>query len=164
MIFIGVGSNLCSEDGKSPIENCREALKLLVCDGVKIECLSSFYETSPVPASKQPWYVNGVVSVSTNLTPLQLLEIILNIETVMGRDREKINEPRIIDLDLLIYDNKIINTLDLVLPHPRIADRAFVLKPLAELTANWSHPVTGTHITMLLENLDSKQVVRSISS
>ena len=80
----------------------------------------------------------------------------------MKRIRTGINAPRVIDLDLLVYDDQIFETAALILPHPRMTERAFVLRPLAEIAPNWQHPVSSTHISQLIENLDQQQITRPI--
>ena len=165
MIFLGIGSNLKSNTGNLPMNNCLEAINRLSSHNVHTLKASSFFETQPVPDKhSQPWYINSVLVVETNLNPFQLLESLLAIELQMGRDRTFANGPRIIDLDLLAYDNKIINKERLILPHPRMHKRGFVLKPLIQIAPDWLHPVTGMHIRTMIDNLETNQIVRPICS
>ena len=163
MILVGIGSNLNSKKDQPPEYNCIEAIHQLTLHAIYPFKTSSFYETSPIPQKKlQPWYVNSVVAVKTKLNPFYLLEALLTIELKMGRNRTTANAPRVIDLDLLAYDDKVIGEKELVLPHPRLHKRAFVLKPLEQIAPNWVHPVTGKSIKQLSKNLDPDQIVRPI--
>ena len=163
MIIIGLGSNLVSNIGNKPQKNCQLALeKMREVDIFPIK-VSSFFESAPLPVSTQPWFVNLAVSVKTDLTPHKLLNALLSIESDMGRKREGKNDPRVIDLDILVFNNIIIQTENLVLPHPRINDRAFVLYPIQELNPSWKHPVSGENIVNLISNLGGGQLIRVIN-
>ena len=163
MIIIGLGSNLISDIGNKPQTNCQLALeKMREVDIFPIK-VSSFFESAPLPVSKQPWFVNLAVSIKTDLNPYKLLNTLLAIESKMGRKREGKNQPRVIDLDILVFNNMIINTENLVLPHPRIIDRAFVLYPIQELNPSWEHPVSGEKIANLISNLGDGQLIRVIN-
>jgi len=163
MILIGVGSNLKSNSYDLPKDNCIEAIHQLSLHAIYPVRTSSFYETSPIPYTNlEPWYINSVVVVKTNLNPFCLLKALLKIELNMGRSRTSANAPRIIDLDLLAYDDQIIGEEGLTLPHPRLHERAFVLKPLEQIAPNWIHPVTGKSIKQLVKNLDPHQIARPI--
>ena len=142
MICIGIGSNQYSADKKSPKANCQEALRRLNKHQIFVDRTSSFFESSPVPDTQQPWYVNAVASVKTKYKPIFLLKNLLTIEADMGRIRTVRNGPRVIDLDLLSYDDQILEMGGLILPHPRMTERAFVLKPLAEIAPDWYHPLS----------------------
>ena len=162
MILVGFGSNLHSNDGRSPQENCLEAIYRLSRHQIVVTQTSSFFESAPIPDSEQPWYVNSVALINTELTPLSLLECLLASEFEMGRSRAMRDAPRVIDLDLLAYDNHIIYSEVLTIPHPRMSGRAFVLKPLAEIAPNWVHPVCGRHIKQLIKDLDPCQIAYPI--
>ena len=151
-----------SSEGSRPKENCLEALRRLSLKQVRIISTSSFFESEPIPDVRQPWYINLVIAVKTNMPPLILMECLLAIELEMGRKRTFTNGPRVIDLDLLAYNNKIINDVGLIIPHPRMYERAFVLKPLAEIAPDWLHPSTGKHINQLIEDLKPNQIARAI--
>ena len=162
MILLGMGSNLNSSEGRSPQENCQEAINRLSRHQIVAARISSFFESAPIPDSAQPWYVNSVALINTELTPLSLLECLLATEFEMGRNRAMRDAPRVIDLDLLAYDNQIIYSEGLTIPHPRMNGRAFVLKPLAEIAPNWVHPVCGRHIKQLIKDLDPCQIAYPI--
>lgn len=127
--FVGIGTNM--GDRLSNIKKAIEALNLL--PNTKIESVSNIYETEPWGFKEQDNFLNGVIKLNTKLSPTALLGGLLGIEAAMGRVRRIKNGPRILDLDLLIYDNVTLNTPELILPHPFILEREFVLKPLIEL-------------------------------
>lgn len=127
--FVGVGTNM--GDRLLNIQNAIEALKLL--PNTTVEKVSNIYETEPWGLKEQANFLNGVIKISTKLSPNALLGGLLGIEAAMGRVREIKNGPRILDLDLLIYDDVVLNSEELILPHPLITEREFVLKPLCEL-------------------------------
>ena len=130
--FVGIGTNM--GDRLSNIYDAIDALKLL--PNTKIEAVSNIYETEPWGYKEQPNFLNGVIKLTTDFSPYALLGCLLGIEAAMGRVRQIKNGPRVLDLDLLIYDDAVINTKELVLPHPFIMEREFVLKPLCELNDN----------------------------
>ena len=127
--FVGIGTNM--GDRLSNIKKAIEALNLL--PNTKIESVSNIYENEPWGFKEQDNFLNGVIKLNTKLSPTALLGGLLGIEAAMGRVRRIKNGPRILDLDLLIYDNVTLNTPELILPHPFILEREFVLKPLVEL-------------------------------
>ena len=160
MIFIGIGANLPSDKFGPPRAACGAALEMLGSHST-ISKRSSWYHTAPVPASEQPWYVNGVVELTTELAPQGLIETLLAIENRFGRKRTKKNAPRTIDLDLIAYDDVVLKSNSKPgtpqIPHPRMAKRAFVLLPLNQLSPNWRHPDSGDHIHDLVAALPSDQ-------
>ncbi|MDP7623762.1 MAG: 2-amino-4-hydroxy-6-hydroxymethyldihydropteridine diphosphokinase [Rhodospirillales bacterium] len=158
MIFIGIGSNLKSETYGPPISNCEAAFEQISQNRVDILRQSSWYETVPIPASTQQNFVNGVVAVKTNLDSSQLLDVLLAIEIEMGRQRLEPNAARIIDLDLLSFNAKIIDSDRLTLPHPRLTERAFVVQPIAEIAPDWRHPISGLLITEILASLTDQDI------
>ena len=158
MIFIGIGSNLISKTYGPPISNCETAFELISQNHVDILHQSSWYETAPIPVSAQQNFVNGVVAVKTNLDSLQLLNVLLAIEIKMGRQRSEPNAARIIDLDLLSFNAKIIDSDRLTLPHPRLTERAFVVQPIAEIAPDWRHPISGLLITEILAGLTDQDI------
>ncbi len=144
MILIALGANLPSPRHGTPRQTCEAALAAIAAAGVRVLQCSRWYQSDPDPPSDQPPFVNGVVQVATDLTPAGLLAVLHGIETEFGRTRQRRNEARIIDLDLLAYGDRISAVGEApVLPHPRLADRAFVLLPLAEVAPDWCHPVNG---------------------
>lgn len=130
--FIGIGTNM--GDRALNIKNATKALKHL--PETTVLAVSNIYETEPWGLKEQPNFLNGVIKVSTSLSPNALLGALLGIEAAMGRVREVKNGPRVLDLDLLIYDNVNLSSAELTLPHPYIMEREFVLKPLTELTSD----------------------------
>ena len=163
MIYIGIGSNLNGKNNETPLQNCKKAVVELKKE-VNICKISSWYKSEPIPVSNQPWFINGVVEISTNKSSLDLLEFILSIEKVFGRVREKKNEARILDLDIIDYKKKILYIKNkLIIPHPRMHERSFVLQPLNELNPKWIHPIKKKGIKELIRNLNDKQKISKIS-
>ncbi|HVA14135.1 MAG TPA: 2-amino-4-hydroxy-6-hydroxymethyldihydropteridine diphosphokinase [Stellaceae bacterium] len=156
MILIGLGANLPSAAG-APKRTLEAALARLEASGVRIVARSRWYRTAPVPVSDQPWFVNGIVRVETALEPAALLAVLRRIERDFGRQRTVRNAARTLDLDIIDYDGRIEDTPDLVLPHPRLQDRAFVLLPLAEIAPHWRHPTLGKTVETLISGLPSEQ-------
>ena len=163
MIYIGIGSNLNGKNNETPLQNCKKALVELKKE-VNICKISSWYKSEPIPVSNQPWFINGVIEISTDKSSLDLLEFILSIEKVFGRVREKKNEARILDLDIIDYKKKILYIKNkLIIPHPRMHERSFVLQPLSELNPKWIHPIKKKGIKELIRNLNNKQKISKIS-
>ena len=164
MILIGLGSNLPSPRYGAPAETCAAALAALGDAGVEIQAVSRWYRSAPVPPSDQPWFVNGVAAVATDLAPAGLLAILHGIERDFGRARRARDEARIIDLDILAFDAHVSAPGETpVLPHPRLAERAFVLLPLAELGPEWRHPVSGLSAAELARRLPAGQIAEPIA-
>ncbi len=141
IVYIGIGSNI--GDRK---ENCRKAIKLLKENGIAIKKQSSMYETEPWGVKDQPKFINMAIEVETDKKPEKLLRILKEIEKEIGRAESVKWGPRVIDLDILFYDDMILKTQDLKIPHPLMHERAFVLKPLGEIAPDKKHPVTGKTI------------------
>jgi 2-amino-4-hydroxy-6-hydroxymethyldihydropteridine diphosphokinase len=117
-----------------------------------------------VPISDQPWYVNGVAELRTDLGPQQLLSELHAVERLFGRERRERNEARVLDLDLLAYGNLVRPGPEPpILPHPRLAERAFVLLPLCDLMPQWRHPVDGRSLNEMIAALPSDQIARPLS-
>jgi 2-amino-4-hydroxy-6-hydroxymethyldihydropteridine diphosphokinase len=152
--YLGLGSNLGCREG-----NIAQALKLLR-QRMVIERISSIYETEPVGYREQPWFLNAVCRVSTNLAPLDLLHVVRGIEGKLGRVRSFPNGPRVIDIDILFYGDVVMETEDLTIPHSRIVERPFVLFPLAEIAPKLFHPVAKKPIEELLQEVLSLHQVR----
>lgn len=162
MILVGVGSNLSNERHGAPIDVCRAALRRFDEVGLPVEARSRWYRTAPVPVSDQPWFVNAVVAVRTDLPPAGLLARLHEVEAAFGRVRRLRNEARVLDLDLLAYGDVVSQDgaeggAVPVLPHPRLHERAFVLLPLADVAPDWRHPVTGAGLAEMIGRLPSGQ-------
>jgi 2-amino-4-hydroxy-6-hydroxymethyldihydropteridine diphosphokinase len=166
MIYIGLGGNIPTAAYGPPQHGLAAALGRLGALGVRTLQRSRWYRSAPVPVSAQPWFVNGVAAVATALAPGELLALLHQVEAEFGRVREHPWEPRSIDLDLLTYDDLIVNSAStpnsLQLPHPRLHERAFVLVPLAEIAPTWRHPVSGRAIAELIAALEPGQVVEPL--
>ncbi|MBM3507909.1 MAG: 2-amino-4-hydroxy-6-hydroxymethyldihydropteridine diphosphokinase [Alphaproteobacteria bacterium] len=155
MILIGLGANLPSRFGP-PSATLATALDQLARRGVRVVRRSRWYTSPPEPVSDQPWYTNGVALVETTLSPEELLAALLDVEQALGRERvaDRKNTPRTVDLDLLAYGDRVHGAgSELVLPHPRMHARAFVLHPLAEVAPGWVHPTTGRTVEELIAAL-----------
>ena len=152
MIIVALGSNLPGR-----FADCDAALDAactyITDAGIKITARSRTYLTAPVPASDQPWYHNAVIAVETDKSPHDLLKTLRDIEERMGRVRTIPNAARIIDLDVIAYDNELIATPDLIVPHPRMHERSFVLQPLQNIAPDWTHPQLGKSLSELLAML-----------
>jgi 2-amino-4-hydroxy-6-hydroxymethyldihydropteridine diphosphokinase len=166
MIYLGIGSNLSSEAFGTPVLNCRAAIQRLAEAGLAASVQSPYYETAPVPKSDQPWYVNCVVGIAeTKLTPTEAMTACLAVEEELGRVRTVRNAARIADIDLIAWHDRIIDQPpDLIVPHPRMAVRAFVLRPLADIAPDWRHPASGVPIADLIAQLPPDQQIRPLKT
>ncbi|MBX7147377.1 MAG: 2-amino-4-hydroxy-6-hydroxymethyldihydropteridine diphosphokinase [Alphaproteobacteria bacterium] len=158
-ILIGVGANLPHPHYGAAQNTCELALTALQKYNIKIAAQSSWYKTAPVPLSDQPWYINGVCLIDYRDTydPIVLLNILHTVEEKFGRTRHVKNEPRYLDLDLLTFGCFIVEHQNVVIPHPRLHERAFVLHPLKEIMPDWFHPVSKKTIDEFLQNLPPDQ-------
>jgi 2-amino-4-hydroxy-6-hydroxymethyldihydropteridine diphosphokinase len=144
-IYLSLGSNLGDREG------ClREAIARLGAAGIRVLRVSSLYETEPMEVREQPWFLNLVVEAETDLFPKRLLARTQRIELELGRKRVRPKGPRSIDIDILLYGQSVIESNELMVPHPRLAERRFVLEPLAELAPELRHPVNRRSIRELL--------------
>ena len=141
MILIGIGGNLESAQFGPPCDTLTAALAALEEKRIRLLARSGWYRTEPVPRSDQPWFVNAVVSLATELGAKDLLNELQATERQFGRVRGEPNAPRILDLDILDYQGEVMDTTSLVLPHPRLHERRFVLIPIAEIAPDWRHPI-----------------------
>jgi 2-amino-4-hydroxy-6-hydroxymethyldihydropteridine diphosphokinase len=152
-ILIALGANMPFADNP-PARTLVAALSALGEAGLRILNVSSFIETSAWPDPADPPFTNAVAAVQTVLEPFALLELLHAIETAFGRVRSRPNAPRTLDIDLLAYGDRIVRGQGLELPHPSLAQRRFVLEPLAEIAPAWRHPVTGLTAGEMLARLD----------
>lgn len=152
--YIGLGSNL-----NDRMKNLNKAIELIKKESsIRVLKNSSVYQTEPVGMKDQPCFLNMALEVETQLSPFELLDFLQGVEKKMGRKKERKWGPRNIDLDILLYENKITNSAELTLPHPQVHLRKFVLIPLAEITKDKVHPLLKKTIPELLQDLkeDSK--------
>ena len=170
---IALGSNLSSEIGDSQKIVQAAIAQLATYPEIEVVKVSRWYRTKAITlpnTAPQPDYINGCAVLRTTLNPFQLLQALFYTEQFFGRERRERWGARTLDLDLLLYGDRQIDTPELVLPHPRMSDRAFVLLPLAEIAADWIHPVKGLAISELSQNptdfalsypiaLDAKEIV-----
>jgi 2-amino-4-hydroxy-6-hydroxymethyldihydropteridine diphosphokinase len=154
-IVLGLGSNMGDREG-----HLREAFASLHQHKITVRQSASLYLTEPRDYTEQPWFLNTVAEVDTKLEPLELLERCLRIEREAGRIRDQSRGPRPIDLDILFYGDQRIQTANLIVPHPRYADRRFVLAPLAELVPDFRDPISKVTIQQLLEHCPDSGEVR----
>lgn len=166
MILAGLGANL-EFDGRTPVQNMENALALLNEHvAVSVKARSPWYRTAPVGKTDQPDYVNGVAVLTTSLEPLDLMKLLLDIEVRFGRVRAERWGPRTMDLDLLDFDGQVLDVreagITLHLPHPRLHERAFVLKPLLDVAPHWEHPVFLQQAADFLADCDPEQTVYRI--
>ena len=159
MILIGIGSNLAYPPAATPRETAEAAIAALPEIGAELIARSSWYASEPVPASDQPWFVNAVAVVASRLAPEVLLDRLLRLETKFGRVRSLPDAARTLDLDLLDYDSGLSDTASLILPHPRLHRRRFVLEPLREIAPDWRHPRLGLDPAELIGRLPPGQPV-----
>ena len=159
MIFLGIGSNLSSSFGNRFV-NINLAMSYLEKYGIQVIKKSSFYETLSHPNKKNPKFINIVISVKTNLPPVDLMSVLIMIEKNLERKRNKKNDPRTCDIDIIDYNKQVLNfqykNLDLALPHKKLTSRNFVLFPLKEIFPVWKHPRTKEIIGSLIQKLSEE--------
>ena len=153
VVYLGLGSNLGERTRN--LEKSLEKITGLA----SIEQKSSIYETEPWGLKEQPNFLNQVIRINTRLAPLELLSALKKIERTMGRKKSVKYGPRLIDLDILFYDDLVMKTETLTIPHPMLTQRAFVLVPLNEIAPNHLHPVEGKKIRELNESIDQCSVL-----
>jgi len=157
--FLGIGSNI-----GDAAANCAAAERHISdIGGVAVLRRSSLYRTQPVGFEEQEWFVNGVIEVRTALGPRPLMDAILGVEDKMGRTRNGKWRPRIIDIDILLYGQVVMDEEDLVIPHPRLHKRRFVLVPLDEIAPHAIHPAFGVSVRGLLDRLQDTNTVEWLS-
>lgn len=158
MIIVALGANLPSRFGEADI-TLQIAVTRMEEEGLNVINGSSVWKTAPVPISDQPWYKNAVVAIETDLEPHDLLKLLNKIEDDFGRVRTVRNAPRLLDLDIIAYNNVIMADDNLTLPHPRMHERAFVLKPMEEITTEWQHPVSTKSMGQLVQEIPADQEI-----
>jgi len=154
-VYLGIGSNLGNKK-----DNIEKAKFELIQNDILIEKSSSYYESLSWPNPKNPKFLNIVLKIKTSLKPIKLLDICKKIEVSLGRKKGKKNAPRECDIDVIDYNNQKTN-VDIILPHPRMSQRNFVLLPLYELDKAWTHPISGQPIKKLILSLSNRDI-RSI--
>ena len=154
-VYLGIGSNLGNKK-----RNIEKAKFELIQNNIWIEKSSNYYETLSWPNPKNPKFLNIVLKIKTNLAPVKLLHICKKIEVFLGRKKREINAPRECDIDIIDYNRQNTNS-KIILPHPRMSERNFVLLPLYELDKAWTHPISGQPIKKLILSLSNRDI-RSI--
>jgi 2-amino-4-hydroxy-6-hydroxymethyldihydropteridine diphosphokinase len=155
-VYLSLGSNLGDREA-----NLRAAIQNLEELG-HVAATSSFYETEPVDIKDQPWFLNCAVKLETELMPKQLMKAVLALEERMGRRRKQAKGPRTIDLDILLFGNSMIESKELVVPHPRMHERRFVLEPMAEIAGDARHPGLKKTVRELRHGLADGAVVKRV--
>jgi len=156
-IYIALGSNL-PFNAMPPQDVLRAALTDLLRFGVRVAAVSRFWRSPAWPEPSAPAYVNAVARVETDLQPRALLQVLQAVETRYGRERSVPNASRTLDLDILDYDGLILNEANLVLPHPRLTERAFVLLPLQDISPDWVEPGGGRRLAELIAGVGASDV------
>lgn len=154
-IYLSLGSNMGDRAG-----NIRRAIDALGARGVRVTRESSLYETEPLEIRDQAWFLNCVVEAETDLMPQQLMRALLEIERELGRKRRVPRGPRLIDMDILLFGSSAVHAAELEIPHPRMAERRFVLVPFAEIAPGVRHPVLKKTIAELLAETPDRSEVR----
>ena len=165
MILIAIGGNLPAMDWTSPLTICQAAVKRLCnLDGLRFSAASPWYETAPMPPSGQPPYVNGAVCLQGSADPAALLAALQAIEQEFGRQRSTPNAARTLDLDIIAVGPLVRERPDPILPHPRMHERGFVLRPLLDIAPAWRHPLLGLTVRQMWERLPPQDVRRLSAS
>jgi len=154
--YLGLGANLGDRAA-----NLAEAARRIASPQMRVQRISSTWETAPRGLVDQPWFLNQVIEVATDFAPVELFQHIQKVEREMGRVRAEPNGPRLIDIDILLYGDQQVSAPGLEIPHPRMSERRFVLEPLAELAPGVRHPVTGKTAREMLA-LVKDQVAQSV--
>ena len=159
MILVALGANLPASSGGSPLLSCETAVNSLRnIAGLHVVAVSPWYRSRPIPPSGQPPYVNGVARLEGEIDPAHLLQTLHEIEAAQGRERTVRDAARTLDLDIVAIDALVRTTPDPILPHPRMHERAFVLRPLLDVAHDWRHPIIGLTARALLRRLPPQGV------
>ncbi len=151
IVYVGIGSNLGDRE-----KNCISAIELLGEKGIIVKKRSSVYKTEPWGIKDQPEFLNMAIEIETDLKPYELLELLKQVEGEIGREKSYKWGPRLIDLDILLFDDTILDDDNLKIPHPLMHERDFVLRPLNEIAPDATHPSLGMKVHELLERISSK--------
>jgi 2-amino-4-hydroxy-6-hydroxymethyldihydropteridine diphosphokinase len=157
-LIIAVGGNITNKQGIHPTKVCDDAINLLKDHKIYIEKQSKWYISEPIPVSSQPKYFNKVIIAKSLLNELEILNTLHLIEKKFGRVRKKVNESRMIDLDLIDCFGLILDNKNIVLPHPRAHLRRFVMEPLSEVNPNWIHPIHQISVREILKDLNTQNI------
>lgn len=156
MVYLSLGSNV--GDREAHLRDAQDRLNVVG----RVTAVSSLYETEPVEVTQQPWFLNCVMALETSLAPQQLMSAILKVEEAMGRRRVQKKGPRTIDIDILLFGETILDSEEVVIPHPAMHERRFVLEPLAEIAPEAHHPLSKKTILELRNALPAGQTVRKL--
>jgi 2-amino-4-hydroxy-6-hydroxymethyldihydropteridine diphosphokinase len=157
VVYLSLGSNVGNRTG-----NLRAAISALPGAEVRVRRVSKIYETEPVDYVEQDWFLNCVVEAETDLPPVDLLRQLRAVETRMGSRKAFAKGPRLLDVDILLYGGAVIDEAELKVPHPRMAERRFVLVPLVEIAPEVRHPVSGKTAAQMLESTPDRSVVQAM--
>ncbi len=157
MKIIALGSNIPFLD-MSPIKIIEASYETLEKYSIQILKKSYIYQSEAFPNKSDPLFYNAALSVETNLHPNELLEIILKIEKIFGRERNERNSPRTLDIDIICFDNLVLNKKNLIIPHPALHLRPFVILPIRDLDTNWKHPVFLKTITEIIDKFEPNEL------
>ena len=166
MIYLAIGSNLSSTFGDR-FENINFAISYLETYGINVIKKSNFYESYSYPNKKDPKFINIIILIKTHLSPIDLMSVLLYIEEKLERKRNKKNEPRTCDIDIIDYNSQVLDfkykDLNLTVPHKNLIFRNFVLLPLQEISPEWKHPITKESVSVLIDKLaedDKKSILK----
>ena len=157
MKIIALGSNIPFKN-ISPVEIIEAAYNTLANYNIKILKKSNIYQSEAYPNKSDPLFYNSALSIETNLQPIDLLDKILKIEKLFGRERKEKNSPRTLDIDIISYDNLILNEKNIKIPHPALHLRPFVILPIRDLDTNWKHPILFETVTQIIDKFEPKEI------